>query len=135
MVIIKNSYPWPPKELNPNSRLFWRAKNPVKRAYRDQGYYGTKVVTLTEAQQDEPIACLITYHPPDKRHRDIDNLLAACKPLIDGMSDRLGINDRNIRPVTIDFGDVEQGGRVDIELNFGLSDWPRYSNINYRLTD
>ena len=44
----------------------------------------------------------LDFIPPDKRHRDLDNLLASSKQLLDGVAHGLGINDRQFRPITID---------------------------------
>lgn len=92
--------------------MFWRSKNPIKSAYRDQGFLLTK-----GSIEDLPrISCKITFHPPDKRHRDLDNLLASCKPLIDGMCKKLKIDDRSLAPIEIDWGEVVKGGEVVIIL-------------------
>ena len=44
---------------------------------------------------------VITFIQPDRRHRDRDYLLAACKPALDGVADGLEINNSQIDPVTI----------------------------------
>lgn len=33
------------------------------------------------------------FLPPDRRRRDMDNLLASCKGLLDGIADALGVDD------------------------------------------
>ena len=89
----------------------------MKVKYRDQGFLLTSRTTLTDEQKQQLIPCSIVFHPPDNRHRDIDNLLAACKPLIDGIAKKLDINDRNLRPITIDMGPKQKDGLVSVELS------------------
>lgn len=115
-MIIVNQYPWPPAELSPNKRIFWRKKNPIKAKYRDVCTLMTKPVKLTDSQKDQHIKCYIVFFPPDLRNRDLDNMLASCKPLIDGLCLRLGINDKNMRPISANFGPKKENGEVRVEL-------------------
>ncbi len=73
----------PYRELNPNSRVHWRthrrvsreAKDEVIALVREQGcFYPLKKAHLS-----------ICFYVKDNRRRDIDNLLAAMKPCIDGL--------------------------------------------------
>lgn len=57
----------------------------------------------------------LLFIPPDNRPRDIDNLLASCKELIDGIAQGLGVNDKQFRPITIDMGEKDKrNSRVEI---------------------
>ena len=58
----------------------------------------------------------MTICPPDKRHRDDDNMLSRFKSYRDGIFLALQLDDRLIRRTVIDFGDIEKGGAVYIEL-------------------
>jgi crossover junction endodeoxyribonuclease RusA len=40
----------------------------------------------------------ITFYPPDKRHRDADNMVASIKAGIDGLADALKVNDKRFLP-------------------------------------
>jgi crossover junction endodeoxyribonuclease RusA len=55
-------------------------------------------------------------HPTHRRARDRDNLLAASKPMLDGVVDALGINDSQFEPVTIrrEYGKKPGGVRIEI---------------------
>lgn len=108
--------PWFSKELSPNSRMYWRKKNPIKAAYRDECYYIAKMCE-NRCVGCVKIAVKITFHPPDKRARDLDNCLASIKSGLDGVAMALEINDKNFRPITIDFGDVVKNGKIVIEFN------------------
>jgi len=68
--------PWPPRELSPNSRKDRRAVTPKRKAYRDAGFYAAKASGLAVAH-DATLA--IRFHPPDRRRRDLDNMLASIK--------------------------------------------------------
>lgn len=59
----------------------------------------------------------ITFYPPTKANRDIDNCLASIKAGLDGIADGLAINDKFFRPITIDFGETDKNNpRVVIEI-------------------
>lgn len=43
----------------------------------------------------EKVKVSLVFYPPDKRKRDWDNMLAACKSGLDGLADAMGVDDRN----------------------------------------
>lgn len=57
----------------------------------------------------------LTFCPPDNRRRDLDNLLAACKPGIDGLAMALGIDDARFE-YTLRWGDKTEGGAVNVAI-------------------
>ena len=64
----------------------------------------------------ETYALSIIFYPPDGRHRDLDNCLSSCKSFLDGIADAWHVNDKQFRPITIDFGDVKAPGKISIEV-------------------
>jgi crossover junction endodeoxyribonuclease RusA len=95
------TYPFPPKELNPNKQLHWAVKAKHKKNYREI----CKLLTLgNKLPTDTLINMDIVFYPPDRRHRDDDNLVAAFKSGRDGIADALCINDKmfRIHPVLAD---------------------------------
>ena len=64
----------------------------------------------------ERVHVRVTFHPPDMRARDLDNMFASIKGGLDGLADALGIDDSWFRPVTIDVADYV-GGMVKISLH------------------
>ena len=60
----------------------------------------------------------ITFFTPDNRKRDLDNLLAAMKPALDGMARAIGVDDALFRPLLIDKVKAERRdlARVEIEV-------------------
>lgn len=98
--------PFPSPELFPNRvRGHWAKTADIKAkaladayaiTYQAVSQYRGEWYSLTG---DIPLQ--ITFCPPDKRHRDLDNMLAACKSLLDGMATALTVNDRQFSPITI----------------------------------
>jgi crossover junction endodeoxyribonuclease RusA len=72
-------------------------------------------VGLRAPQGAEKIRLKITFYPPDKRHRDADNMVAAIKSGLDGLADALRVNDRLFLPTFI-FSD-EPKGYVEVIIN------------------
>ena len=76
----------PYSELSPNSRVHWAIKAKAVKASREE------IGWLAKAQwhDDKPMMkarISYTFHIKDKRHRDMDNLLAMAKPWQDGLID------------------------------------------------
>jgi crossover junction endodeoxyribonuclease RusA len=105
--------PWPPKELSPNAALHWAKKSKVKKVYR-QTCWALTLEAKLEAVADPKVKLDITFYPPDKRHRDADNMVAAIKSGLDGVADALRVNDRCFLPTFI-FSE-EVNGMVKIEI-------------------
>jgi crossover junction endodeoxyribonuclease RusA len=106
--------PWPPKELSPNKRLHWAVRNPFKVLYRDTCYRLT-VQSKAFVTHDGPIPITIDFYPPDRRHRDDDNMISAFKAGRDGLANALGVNDRRFQPF-YRFNDPIKGGKVVVSL-------------------
>jgi len=54
---------------------------------------------LKAPKGDGKIEIEITFYPPDKRHRDADNMVASIKAGLDGIADALRVNDKRFLPV------------------------------------
>ncbi|MFO1268569.1 MAG: hypothetical protein U1F25_13740 [Rubrivivax sp.] len=64
------------------------------------------------------LAISLVFVPPDRRARDLDNLIAAMKAGLDGLADVLGVDDsrwRHAKPPTIARGEI--GGLVRVEVS------------------
>lgn len=88
--------PWPPKALSPNSRKHWRAVAKAKAAYR-AACATQAVVQGAKRISAEKLAVHLEFHPPDKRRRDMDNMIASMKSGLDGLADVLGVDDNRWR--------------------------------------
>jgi crossover junction endodeoxyribonuclease RusA len=47
-------------------------------------------------QDKTPRTLTFTFHPPSRRRTDLDNVIASCKSLIDGISCALGVDDSQL---------------------------------------
>ncbi len=110
--------PWPPKELSPNYKRshHWTAYYKIGKSYRVQCWAltikqcGDRVMGLPDR-----IPMTITFHPPDKRHRDRDNMISSFKQGQDGIADALGVDDKRFEP-TYEFGEKVKGGCVLVHV-------------------
>lgn len=118
---MKIILPWPDKRLSPNARLHWRAKvGPKQSAKIKAGWCAVAANGFHEVRErlqadDSPIPVTVTFYPPDRRHRDDDNMIGAFKSARDGIADALGVNDRRFKP-TYEFAEPEKPGRVEVTL-------------------
>lgn len=109
--------PWPAPELSPNKRLHWRAKAQYQQAAHKTGWAITrKWLETNRPTFGATFPVTLTFCPPDKRGRDLDNLVASEKHFLDGIADALDVDDRRFRPVTADWGDVCKLGKVIITI-------------------
>ena len=119
--MIELTLPWPPKDLSPNARIHWSKRAKAAKAYRAEcaiqcmthrwGY------ELAKSYHEGRLHLWIDFYPPDRRHRDDDNMIAAFKSGRDGLADALGINDR--RFVCHPFVKDQIGGMVKVRITGG----------------
>ena len=57
----------------------------------------------------------LRYLPPDRRRRDLDNLLAASKWAIDAISESIGLDDCHFN-YTLIRGDPIKGGVLEVTI-------------------
>ena len=106
--------PWPNKILSPNTRGCWQTKLDAKEAAKELGYW---VGAQHSGQLRGNVHAWLTFYPPDKRKRDLDNLLASMKSDIDGVCTGLGIDDSQIKRVTAEWGDLlPKTGKVVLHM-------------------
>jgi len=112
--------PWPPKALSPNSRTHWRKKAPITKAYKTACWALTVESGLTvppDAVAGEKLHLWLDFYPPDRRHRDDDNLIASFKAGRDGVALALGIDDK--RFVCHPWVKDEIGGMIKLRITRG----------------
>lgn len=101
---------WPPKELSPNGRVHWAKKAKAAKAYRAAAYF------LSQPGWNNPGANVaITFRPPDRRKRDLDNMLASIKAGLDGIAQAIGVDDSKWT-ISIAKGEPIKGGLVTVEI-------------------
>jgi crossover junction endodeoxyribonuclease RusA len=111
--------PWPPKGLSPNARLHWAAKSKQAKAYRMACFALCIEAKLNRMALPESGAVTldIEFIPPDRRARDLDNMLSSIKNGLDGIADALGVNDRRF---VFRLSRADQiGGMVKIRVTAG----------------
>ncbi|MGE8516693.1 MAG: hypothetical protein ACN6OM_08770 [Alcaligenes nematophilus] len=112
--------PWPDMRLMPNRKngRHWGGVQSAKEQARREG----RVAAVVELGRrrfmgGDRIPVKVTFMSPDRRGRDLDNLLACIKPQIDGIAKALGIDDRRFRPLVVDDGvDPAKRGYLKIEV-------------------
>lgn len=107
--------PWPPAILSPNARAHWTKKHKAAAEARRDAAIICQAIGL-RALPWPGMTVSITFHPPDMRRRDMDNMLASSKSLLDGVADATGVDDSkwNIRLAR---GAVRRGGAVAVEVS------------------
>lgn len=105
--------PWPPKELSPNARVHRMVKARQAKVYKQACWALAKMVDVQLPSGRIHLA--ITFYPPNRQRRDLDNLLASIKAGIDGVAMAWQIDDELFRPITIDIAD-QVGGMVKIAI-------------------
>jgi len=111
---MKIFLPFPPTILNPNVRSHWAAKAKAKKKYRCDCYY--LAYGIKPEFMEGMIFLKIIFHPPDRRKRDKDNIIAAFKAGQDGIADAWRVDDYRFS-TSYDIGDVVKYGGVTVEID------------------
>lgn len=104
--------PWYSKELNPNSSAHYHVKAKHKAIYKELCFWLTKESKIPTGDYKE---LHIVFYKPNRRHMDLDNMLASIKSGLDGMCLALEIDDRCFKKITIEIS-KDIGGMVKIML-------------------
>lgn len=114
MLVLEYEY-WPDSDLSPNARVHWAVKARKRKIARRAGYFLTKPPEKP-LPTDVRMKTNVWGHPPTRRKRDEDNFGASMKAFMDGVCERLGIDDSQLKPVTRDIREPIKGGKVIIEI-------------------
>lgn len=111
---------WPSPALSPNGRLHWAKLASAKKAYRARcraaGAPFAAVLAPTLARHPNArLGLVLTFLPPDRRRRDMDNLLASMKAGLDGLADAWGVDDSRWR-LAMEMGEPTTGGLVLVDV-------------------
>ena len=112
--------PWPDPSLAPNRKNghHWGSTHAAK----GKRLADARLLTLAAMRQagyvptTGTLALTLTFCAPDRRRRDLDNLLAALKADFDGVAQALGVDDQLFEPLTLRRGEPVKGGRVVLEV-------------------
>lgn len=108
---------WPPRELSPNARIHWGKKSRATKNYRAEAVIATQAAfgAAYRAPNETEIPVIITFHPPDSRGRDDDNIIASFKAARDGIAQAMRTDDKWFRP-RYQFGEPVNGGCVMVAI-------------------
>ena len=106
--------PWPPQTLNANARVHWRKQAASTKLARWQAAMLAREAKLPMAPES---VLKFTYHPPDNRRRDAQNLPGMLKAYIDGIADHMGVDDHGFEcRFPSRFAEVRKGGEIVVEI-------------------
>jgi hypothetical protein len=106
---IEIKLPWPAKALHSNARCHWAVKAAATAKARQEA----SMVAKSAGVPCWPDADILIEYWPDNRRSDCHNAASAMKPLIDGLADAMGCDDKAFRvdyPTT--FAGTKKGGEV-----------------------
>lgn len=112
--------PWPDTSLMANRKggKHWGTTHAAKVRARESAFFAAKEAlgrNILAAAGQVPVS--ITWVAPNKVRRDLDGLLSAEKPRLDGIAAALGIDDSLFRPLTLDGAlDADKKGFVLVEI-------------------
>ena len=109
--------PWPDARLSPNGRYHWSKVAQAKKAAKRTAHYAVLEAKIGKIETDR-VVIRYSFHPPDRRLYDLDNLVARMKAAADGIANALNVNDRIFRPVINPLREVVKGGKVVVELTW-----------------
>lgn len=116
-MIYRVTLPWPSSALSPNARGHWAAKaRHAKLARQDAWVLAMKAGLRGVGWSSARVA--IEFCPPDRRKRDLDNMLASLKPSLDGIVDLIGVDDADWS-ISITRGEPVKGGAVVVTIERG----------------
>ena len=106
---IEIKLPWPAKPLHSNARCHWAVKAAaVSKARREAA-----IVAKQAGVKCWPDADILIEYWPANRRSDCHNAASAMKPLIDGIADAMGCNDKGFKvEFPSVFAGVKKGGEV-----------------------
>jgi crossover junction endodeoxyribonuclease RusA len=109
--------PWPPSALLPNAASpgAWRRKQTAAKSFRADCAIMCRAQGLSKTHL-EKAHLTIRFCPPDRRRRDLDNMLASFKQGVDAVSEAIGLDDYHFG-MTIMRGEPVKGGSVIVEVS------------------
>lgn len=117
--MIRVDLPYPARELWPNGRSHYHAKAKAVKSHRGWAQLATLEALQAGGIADlhqRPIPVRIVVSAKARGPLpDRDNCIAAAKSLIDGIADKLGVNDIAFGAPTVEFA-AKRDGRFVIEI-------------------
>ena len=115
--MITIELPWPDKRLSPNARVNRYVKAEAAAVARIEGSAAMRDTGLWGwMDMGHDFEAQYQFFPPDRRRRDMDNLLSQEKNYTDGVCEQLGVDDSRIKRIVLEWGEVVKGGKVVLTL-------------------
>lgn len=107
---------WPEKALWQNRPSHWAKKAKAVKGYRTEAWAKALEQSVRQIKSDPVLR--FSFHPPDRRRRDLQNMPATQKAAIDGIADALGMDDQHFRiEWPTEWAEPVEGGCVIIEVS------------------
>ena len=114
--MLSLTLPWPPKALSPNTRhSHWAQLANAKRRYRQACALTARSQGASRMESDD-LALSMTFVPPNRHARDLDNCIAAMKSGLDGLADVFGVDDSRWT-LTASLDRQQIGGYVRVDVS------------------
>jgi len=124
------SFPWPHKDLSPNARVHWGKLAKRKAAQKAECHWDAhQAFNAAGRPQMRGVTAQITFHPPCRRRRDLDNALASIKAGLDAIAAVIGVDDSKWG-LTLAWGAPVKFGRVHVEFAAAEAILPILGAIN-----
>lgn len=115
--------PYPPSELNPNTRCHWAVKAKSAKQAKTDAFWSTVSAlsaagNFTGLDGVAKVEYQIVARPKRNRRRDDDNLISSCKNFRDGIAEALSVNDTVFRCIGVEWEKPIKGepGRVLFQI-------------------
>lgn len=113
--------PWPPRGLSPNVRMNRLAKAQLFKRTKMAAFIATAAALKgrpAAVQSATTVNVKLICTPPVLRYRDEDNLLANCKATLDGIAQKLGVDDHWFHFLEQEWHEPEAPGRLVVRLDW-----------------
>jgi crossover junction endodeoxyribonuclease RusA len=120
--VLTITLPFPDPDLMPNRRLgrhFGQTTTAKRKAFDDAYILAHQAMQAYRGEwtrTDQAVPVTLTFFAPDRRRRDLDNLLAASKHALDGVAAALRMDDREFEPVTLRRGGLAKPGTLVVMI-------------------
>ena len=119
MTRLTITLPYPDRNLTPNGRVHPLALHRIRQAAESDGANCARVALDGQPSPFAPgdtLEARVTFCPPTKRRRALDNVFSGTKAYMDGVCAALGVDDSRIEQALLQWGEVVPGGEVVVTL-------------------
>lgn len=109
--------PFPPSELSGHAKGSWYAKGKITKEWRAIAFAAASRAVPPILEESGDIFVRVTFTPPDDKS-DRCNFYNRLKPILDGLADALGVNDKRFVPIMdrASFNRACKPGKVVLEV-------------------